>query len=243
MSAPAGSRILVVEDEADIASVLQDYLRRDGFDAQCLHDGALALAQIRHAPPALVVLDIMLPGLSGLDLLRALRSGPPALSELPVVLVTARVEELDRLLGLELGADDYLCKPFSPRELVARVKAVLRRSRARPLPDGGPWPDAAEAAAGGLLLDAAQWSASLGGQALQLTRKEFELLHTLARNPGRILSRARLLELAYADDLDASERAIDSHIKNLRRKLAGAAAGHEWIRSVYGVGFVFEAPL
>jgi two-component system response regulator BaeR len=176
-----------------------------------------------------VLLDVMLPGASGLDVLRGVRSAAPPHDALPVIMITARVEEVDRLLGLELGADDYICKPFSPREVVARVKTVLRRTRPAVPPAG-------------LLLDAGHWRASIDGVALNLTRKEFELLQTLAQHPGRIYSRAVLLDRVYAADLDANERAIDSHIKNLRRKIAAVADGHDWIRSVYGVGFVLEPP-
>ena len=226
----ATARILVVEDEPDIASVLVDYLRREGFEAEALADGEQALARILHAPPALVLLDVMLPGRDGLGVLKALRETLAT----PVILLTARVEEIDRLLGLELGADDYICKPFSPREVVARVKAVLRRS---------PPPAASTTtASAGLHLDAAQWQAILDGTPLNLTPKEFALLQTLARQPGRIFSRRQLLELAYPDELDASERAIDSHVKNLRRKFAAVDAGRDWIRSVYGVGFALERP-
>lgn len=224
------ARILVVEDEPDIASVLVDYLRGGGYEAEAIGDGQEALASILRSPPALVILDIMLPGLDGLEVLKAMRRSLAT----PVVLLTARVEEIDRLLGLELGADDYVCKPFSPREVVARAKAVLRRV--------APAAAAAADAAAGLRLDAGRHQAHLGGRPLNLTPKEFVLLQMLARQPGRIFSRRQLLELAYADDLEASERAIDSHVKNLRRKFAAADAGHEWIRSVYGIGFALETP-
>lgn len=216
-------RVLVVEDEHDIASVLLDYLRHAGFVAEHIADGREALARLQADPPDLTLLDVMLPGLDGLSILRQLR---PADSH-PVILVTARVEELDRLLGLELGADDYICKPFSPREVVARVKTVLRRSGNVPPPQP-------------LALDGEHWSARLLGQPLALTRREFRLLQALARQPGRLYSRAQLLDLAYEDTQDVNERAVDSHIKNLRRKLAAAGPGHEWIRSVYGVGFAFD---
>lgn len=217
-------RILVVEDEPDIASVLVDYLRAAGFEPVHLGDGRSALQTALADPPALVLLDLMLPGLDGLQVLQALRER----SSVPVVMLTARVEEVDRLLGLERGADDYICKPFSPREVVARVKAVLRR---------GGTPAASPA---GLQLDEAQGAARIDGAALELTRKEFGLLQALAARPGRIFSRAQLLDLVYPDALDANERALDSHVKNLRRKLAAVDPAHEWIRSVYGVGFSFE---
>lgn len=216
-------RIFVVEDEPDIASVLVDYLHAQGMQPVHYADGERALQAALADPPDLVLLDIMLPGRDGLSVLRALRQQGP----LPVIMLTARVEEVDRLLGLELGADDYICKPFSPREVVARVRAVLRRTV--PLePDTG------------LLLDEAQGAAALEGHKLQLTRKEIQLLGVLARRPGRIYSRAQLLEIVYPDAPDTSERVLDSHVKNLRRKLALVEPAHEWIRSVYGVGFSFE---
>jgi two-component system response regulator BaeR len=223
------SRILLVEDEQDIAGVLRDYLRHAGHEVEHIDNGTTALARALAQPPDLVLLDVMLPGTGGIEILRAIR----ARSSLPVIMLTARVEEVDRLIGLELGADDYICKPFSPREVVARVKAVLRRSGA----------DAAATAAtpaGSLRLDDGQWRVTLQGATFPLTRREFRLLEVLARQPGRIFSRTQLLELAYEDVLDVNERAIDSHVKNLRRKLAAAAPGHEWIRSVYGIGFAFE---
>ena len=216
--------ILVVEDEADLAAIVVDYLRHAGYAAEHVADGRAALERIRQAPPDLTLLDIMLPGMDGLEVLRQARR----FTHSPVILLTARVEEVDRLIGLELGADDYICKPFSPREVVARVKAVLRRTA----------PAGKEQA---LVLDEAQWQASLHGTPLALTRREFRLLQVLARQPGRIHSRAQLLDLAYDDTLDVQERAIDSHIKNLRKKLKAAGDGeHDWIRSVYGVGFAFD---
>jgi two-component system response regulator BaeR len=219
------TRVFVVEDEADIASVLVDYLRAAGFEPEHFADGDSALQAALASPPALMLLDLMLPGRDGLEVLRAVRER----SALPVVMLTARVAEVDRLLGLELGADDYICKPFSPREVVARVKAVLRRASAQPQPVQG------------LQLDEGAHIATLDGQRLHLTPKEFALLATLGARPGRIYSRAQLLDLLYADALDASERVLDSHVKNLRRKLAAVAPGHDWIRSVYGVGFSFES--
>ena len=218
--------IFVVEDEPDIASVLVDYLRAGGFEALHFASGESALAALRATPPDLLLLDLMLPGVDGFEILRQVRQA----GSLPVVMLTARVEEVDRLLGLDLGADDYICKPFSPREVVARVRAVLRR--AQPLAGD----------AGRLQLDPQQWRATLDGTGLDLTRKEFALLQALAARPGRVFSRAKLLELVYPDDLDASERALDSHVKNLRRKLAARDPAHEWIRSVYGVGFSVEPP-
>ena len=218
------TRILVVEDEPDIASVLVDYLRLESYIVEHLADGQQALESILRAPPDLVLLDVMLPGRDGTSVLELTRRQ----SRVPIIMLTAKVEEVDRLLGLALGADDYVCKPFSPREVVARVKAVLRRAQHHPTPSSA------------LVLDDEQWQARLHGQPLNLTRKEFELLRVLSRHPGRIYPRARLLELAYADDLSINERAVDSHVKNLRKKMAALDSQHEWIRSVYGVGFAFE---
>ncbi len=229
----APQRILVVEDEPDIAAVVIDYLRHSGFEAEHVADGATALQRLSGpTPPDLTLLDIMLPGMDGLDVLRQARRH----TDRPIILVTARVEEVDRLIGLELGADDYICKPFSPREVVARVRTVLRRTAAG---------DASTAAAQDplLVLDEAFWQVMLRGTPVALTPREFRLLQALASQRGRIFSRAQLLDMAYDDTLDVNERAIDSHIKNLRRKLRAAdGSDHEWIRSVYGVGFSFEPP-
>jgi two-component system response regulator BaeR len=226
------TRIVVVEDELDIASVVQDYLRHAGYETEHFADGQSALEHLIASPPDLTLLDIMLPRLDGIEVLRRAREH----TSHPIIMLTARIEEVDRLLGLELGADDYVCKPFSPRELVARVRAVLRRSMP---PDD---PGQARQGTPGLLLDDVHWRATLEGAPLNLTRREFGLLQVLSRHPGRIFSRARLLELAYDDTMDVTERAIDSHVKNLRRKLGAVTPSHDWIRSVYGVGFAWEAP-
>lgn len=227
-------RILVVEDENDLAQILVDYLKRDGYEANTLADGQQAMAALRSDLPDLLLLDLMLPGLDGLSILRELRRNP-ASAALPVILVTARVEEIDRLIGLELGADDYVCKPYSPREVVARVKTVLRRATP-------PAADAAAAAenATGIVIDAVARQASVDGKRLDLTPKEFQLLQALTARPGRVFSRGQLLDTVYDDKLDISERAVDSHMKNLRKKLAQALPDREPIRSIYGVGFVFE---
>ena len=229
MTTPA--RILVVEDDADIAGIVLDYLRHAGFATEHAADGHAALAHLTGpTPPDLTLLDVMLPGIDGLQVLRQARRH----TDSPVIVLTARVEEVDRLIGLELGADDYVCKPFSPREVVARVKAVLRRRA--PAPAG--------AAQGPVRLDEAQQQATLHGRPVALTQREYQLLQTLMAHPDRVLSRAELLDLAYPGGAqDLNERAVDSHIKNLRRKLRAAdTAGHDWIRSVYGVGFAFDPP-
>ncbi len=224
-------RILIVEDEPDLARVLSDYLLRDGFEAAVIADGALAIAAVQQWQPDLLLLDLMLPGRDGLGILKALRQN----SAVPVIMVTARVDEIDRLIGLEAGADDYICKPFSPREVVARVKVVLRRTAhgSARRPDMEPAPKK-------ITLDPTTWSARVGDRPLNLTPREFKLLHTLMDRPGRVLSRARLLDAICEDTLDVSERAIDSHMKNLRKKLLTALPEGEPIRSIYGVGFTFD---
>jgi two-component system response regulator BaeR len=223
-------RILVVEDETDLAQILVDYLKRDGFDVSAIADGQEAMTELRRAPPDLLLLDLMLPGMDGLSILRELRKT----SLLPVILVTAKVEEIDRLIGLELGADDYVCKPYSPREVVARVKTVLRRTQ--PVPAAAPAPGGSK-----IDIDTAAWQASVNGKRLDLTPKEYQLLQVLAAKPGRVFSRGQLLDAIYDDNLDVSERAVDSHMKNLRKKLGQALPDAEPIRSIYGVGFVFES--
>ncbi|MGX9220447.1 response regulator [Massilia varians] len=212
--------IMIVEDEPELAALVADYARASGYAPQVFGDGREALAAIRAHPPALVVLDLMLPGLDGLSLCRTLRAS----SDLPVIMVTARVEEIDRLLGLEAGADDYLCKPFSPRELMARIKAILRRA--------GPAEPRRM-----LVIDEGARRIAIQGRQLDLTPTEFAILAALARRPGQVFSRAQLLDAARADSLDATDRAIDSHIKNLRRKIDAAAPGLEAIRSIYGLGY------
>ena len=212
--------IYIVEDEPELAALVADYLRAAGFAPTVFVDGAQALAAIRANLPALIVLDLMLPGLDGLALCRAVR----AFSEVPIVMVTARVEEIDRLLGLDTGSDDYLCKPFSPRELMARIKAILRRS-------------GAAAPARVLAIDEAAQRVKVHGHLLDLTPSEFAILAALARRPGQVFSRAQLLDAARADSLEATDRAIDSHVKNLRRKIEAAAPGLDAIRSIYGLGY------
>ncbi len=222
MTAP-GKRILIVEDERTIAEILMDYLRQAGFLPVHLENGQTALDAIRNGSFDLVLLDVMLPGLDGLTVCREVRT----FSTVPIILVTARVEEVDRLLGLEIGADDYICKPFSPREVVARVAAVLRRA-APPTPDIR------------VDIDEAGQRVSIGGHRLDLTPTEFRLLRLLASRPGRLYSRAQILELAYSDDKEVSDRVIDSHVKNIRRKVAALVPGLEVIHAVYGIGYRFE---
>lgn len=216
--------ILIVEDESELAAIVADYVSAAGYQAQVIGDGSVALASIRHHVPDLIVLDLMLPGLDGLSLCRTVRG----FSAVPIIMVTAQVQEIDRLLGLETGADDYLCKPFSPRELVARIKAVLRRS--------GP----AAARKPLLEVDADSRTARIHAQPLELTPTEFSLLAAMAKRPGTIFSRAQLLDLVSRDNLEVTDRAIDSHIKNLRRKLAVHLPEVDVIHSVYGLGYRLE---
>lgn len=220
--------VLIVEDEPKLAALLQDYLHAAGFSTRVIEDGREVVRAVRAAPPALLLLDLMLPGRDGLEICRELRG----FTRLPIIMMTARVEEIDRLLGLELGADDYICKPYSPREVVARVKAVLRRLHDSSSPQGG--------GVAGLAIEPESYRAALDGRALELTPVEFRLLEALASHPGRVFSRAALLERLYDDHRIVSDRTVDSHVKNLRRKLGEAAPGRDLIQSVYGVGYRLE---
>jgi two-component system response regulator BaeR len=219
-------RILIVEDEEKLASLLRDYLAQEGFAVSVLHRGDAVEPWLHEHPADLVLLDLMLPGKSGLEVCKALRARSP---ELPVIMVTARIDEIDRLLGLELGADDYICKPFSPREVVARAKAVLRRARRGAAPPEG-----------GLVLDDAGFKASLGGKDLGLTAVEYQLLKVLAAHPGRIYTRDQLMDAMYRDERVVSDRTVDSHIKKIRRKIAAVLPDREMIHSLYGVGYKYE---
>jgi two-component system response regulator BaeR len=222
MTEPA--TILIVEDEAKIASLLRDYLQKvGGYRTHSVERGDEAMQAFEKTSPDLVLLDLMLPGMDGLEVCKAIR----AKSQVPVIMVTALVEEIDRLLGLELGADDYICKPFSPREVVARVKAVLRRSSTV----------AGSSAAQSLAIDAERHIASINHQPLKLSPVEFALLSRLAAHPGRVFSRDQLMSAIYTDYRIVSDRTVDTHVKNLRRKLAEASPGSDLIESVYGVGY------
>ncbi|HYC47317.1 MAG TPA: response regulator [Burkholderiales bacterium] len=219
-------RILIVEDEAKLAALLRDYLAQEGFDVSVLNRGDEVEDWVRTHGVDLLLLDLMLPGKSGLDVTKALRASG---ADVSIIMVTARVDEIDRLLGLELGADDYICKPFSPREVVARVKAVLRRAKkSEALPDAA------------LKLDDAGYRATLAGRDLGLTAVEFELLKVLASQPGRIYTREQLMDMMYRDQRVVSDRTVDSHIKKIRRKIASVAPDRELVHSVYGVGYKFE---
>lgn len=223
------ARVLVVEDDPRIAQLLLDYLRNEGLQASTVANGEVALAEIRKHRPDLVLLDVMLPGLDGVSVCRAVRQ----FSDVPILMLTARVDELDRLLGLQTGADDYVCKPFSPREVMARVQALLRRAQGRVL-------SAPEQALWRIEEDAMRviWR----GQVLPLTPVEFRLLSLLLGRPGRVYSREQLLAHAHGDTRDVSDRTIDTHVKNLRKKILQIDAQADCLTSVYGVGYRFDLP-
>lgn len=225
-SASPSRRILVVEDDAKIADMLTNYLHMSGYTTEVCSNGLQAVASIKSQAPALVLLDLMLPGMDGLAVCQAVRR----FSSVPIIMVTARVDEIDRLLGLDTGADDYICKPFSPREVVARIKALLRRT------DGAMARTSAQSPGSFQINEAAQ-HISWCGKPLALTPVEFRLLRALLLRPGQVLARARLLDSLHEDMRDTSDRAIDSHVKNLRRKLEQAGAGETGIASVYGAGY------
>ena len=219
--------VLVVEDEPKIAQLLVDYLLQAAYSAHHIGHGEEVVPWVRRHDPQLILLDVMLPGKDGMSICREIR----CFSDVPIVMVTARVEEIDRLLGLKLGADDYICKPFSPREVVARVRAILRRVDSQ-RSSGGEYL--------GIVLDREQHRAHVNGHPLDLTPVEFRLLGVLFTHPGRVFSRNQLMDLVYEDSRAISDRTVDSHIKNLRRKVREFQPGEEVIRTVYGVGYKLE---
>ena len=219
--------ILVVEDEERLNTLLCEYLKQAGYGTESFFTGEAVTSWAKENNPGLILLDVMLPGKDGLEICKEIRH----FSDVPIIMVTARVEEIDKLLGLELGADDYICKPFSPREVVARVKAVLRRSpgniQAKQI----------------IELDPERYAATVRGKKLDLTAVEFQLLKILYDKAGRIYSRDQLMDQIYTDQRIVSDRTIDSHIKKLRKKIHAVAPDLEIIRSVYGVGYKYEAPI
>lgn len=216
-------KILIVEDEIKLANLLSDYFTLAGFEAHCLHDGALVVDWVKSTPPCAILLDIMLPNKDGIQLCQELRE----FTDVPILMVTAKVEEVDRLLGLEIGADDYICKPFSPREVVARVKAVLRRCQGKNK----------EGDSSAFSLDESRYQVNFQGKSLDLTAVEFQLLKPMTNEPGRIFTREQLMRNMYDDNRIVSDRTIDSHIKKLRKKLNALDSEQELIHSVYGVGY------
>lgn len=221
-------KILIIDDEAKIVEICQDYLKAAGFQVVTSLDGLAGLEKARVEKPDLVLLDLMLPGIDGLDICRELRRE----TKIPIIMLTARVEETDKLIGLEIGADDYITKPFSPREMVARVRAVLRRAQGD---------SSAEVIRAGILtLDRNRFIVLINEKEISLTPTEFEILATLASQPGRIFSRSQLLLAVRGVTFESYERAIDSHIRNLRKKLDFDGTGIEWIVTIHGVGYKFN---
>jgi two-component system response regulator BaeR len=221
--------ILIVEDEKKIADLLCDYLKAAGFRPSAQNNGDRVISQIKKDPPNLILLDIMLPGKDGMQLCREIRQ----FSNVPIIMITARVEEIDRLLGLELGADDYICKPFSPREVVARVRAVFRRVHAKPRED--------HLVVGSISLDDETHQVMIDKNVLSLTPNEFGLLKIMMSRPNRVFSRSELINRVQGYEFEGYDRTIDTHIKNLRKKIAQQLPGREIISTVYGVGYKFNA--
>lgn len=221
------TRILVVDDEAAMAELVRSYLVREGMEVLVSGDGLAALELARLREPDVIVLDVMLPGLDGFEVCRRLR----AFSDAYVIMLTARTEEIDRVVGLSVGADDYLAKPFSPRELVARVRALLRRPRTAARADDRPWEQ------GGLAVDPRRRTATLRGRPVALTAIEFEILATLIREPGVVVTRQQLLDRVWGADFFGDEHVVDVHIANLRRKLGDEASRPTFVETVRGVGF------
>ena len=220
--------VLVVEDEIEIARVVRDYLRNAGFEVIVVGDGGSAVASVRSAKPDLLVLDLGLPGRDGLDVAREIRRW----SDTPIVMLTARGDETDRIVGLEIGADDYVVKPFSPKELVARVRAVLRRTRTAARGDE-------IVRAGDVEIDTAKMRVSVGGAQVDLTPTEFQLLATLVREPGRVFTRSQLLDAVHGVAIESYERAIDAHVKNIRRKIEPTPGSPRYVVTVHGIGYRF----
>jgi len=226
MSQPA--HILIVEDDAKISALLADYCVAAGYRCTRIDDGKDAPAHIRATPVDLVLLDLMLPGMDGIEVCSKVR----AFSQVPIIMLTARIDEVDRLIGLETGADDYVCKPFSPREVMARIKAQLRRAQGTLLHTAEP----------SIAVEHAHMRILLKGVALPLTPVEFRLLSEMIAHPERVYSRQQLLDLCHDDQRDTNDRTIDSHVKNIRRKIVALQPGMDCLQSVYGVGYRFAQP-
>lgn len=218
--------VAIVEDEPKLAALLESYLLKEEYQVVVYNDGNAALAGLENAPPDLVLLDLMLPGVDGLSICKELRKT----SDVPIIMLTARVEEIDRLLGLEVGADDYVCKPYSPREVVARVKAILRRTNKA----------TADADNSRFVLDENAARVTIDGHVCELTAVELKLLKVMSDKPGQIFNRAQLMTRIYPDGRIVSDRTIDSHVKKLRQKLGAIQADEAFVHSVYGIGYKFE---
>ena len=221
--------ILIVEDERKLADLLRDYLSEAGYTVSWLDRGDRVVSRVKQDPPGLVLLDIMLPGTDGTEVCREIRK----FSKIPILMITARVEEVDRIIGLELGADDYICKPFSPREVVARVKAVLRRAYSEP--------ETTRLAVGPISLDETTRRVSVDEEVLNLTPSEFGLLKIMMAHPGRVFSRSELLDKVQGYQFEGYDRTIDTHIKNIRKKITEKLPDREVIHTVYGIGYKFDS--
>jgi len=227
MSNPLSHKILVVEDDPKISDLLLNYLHANGYEGTAYYDGLKALQYVKEQTPDAIIMDWMLPGLDGIQLCKEIRG----FSDVPILMLTARIDELDRLLGLDTGADDYVCKPFAPREVIARIRALLRRSEGKVKTNIKPW-----------LIEEQSFRISWNGEWLPLTRIEFMMLRLLLSRPGRVFSRNQLLSSIHESQKDISDRAIDTHIKNLRKKLQTLDSQNECISSVYGLGYRFDYP-
>jgi two-component system, OmpR family, response regulator BaeR len=224
-------RVLIVEDDKKIAEILSDYLEKENFSVSILNSGDLVISKVRQSPPDAVLLDLMLPGKDGLSICREIRS----FSKVPILIISAKVEEIDRLLGLEMGADDYICKPFSPREVVARIKTVLRRVYYEPSEE--------TLRLGPISINPKSHTATVGDSVIHLTPDEFELLKFLLSRPDYVFSRSDIVFKVLGHNFDGSDRTVDSHIKNLRKKIDEVLPGKEIIQTVYGVGYKISSSL
>lgn len=229
-------RILVIDDDAELCSLVSEYLAPEGFQIEAAHDGNRGLERALSGDHLLVVLDVMLPGMNGFDVLRHIRNT----SRIPVLLLTARGEDVDRIVGLEIGADDYLPKPFNPRELVARIRAILRRTQTGEKPGEEPIPEVVRV--GDVELDPATRTVRQNGKPLELTSVEFNLLHVLLREAGRVVTREHLVDAVLSRKFSPFDRSIDMHVSKVRRKLGDSEAGPDHIKTVRGVGYIFARP-
>jgi len=227
----AEPKVLIVEDDKKITELLSDYLKQEGFQFSVLTRGDMVIHEVRRNPPDLIILDIMLPGKDGMTICRELRT----FSKVPILILTAKVEEVDRILGLEFGADDYMCKPFSPREVVTRVKAILRRTYSEPIKSG--------LIAGPITINLDEHNVTVWGKTLRPTPNEFELLKLMVSQPNKVFTRIDFVSSLQGYDFDGSERIIDSHIKNLRKKMDEILPGNNLIQTVYGIGYSLSIPL
>jgi len=227
LSAPPKTTVMIAEDEPKIALLLKDYLKSHGYEVIWVENGLCVVPEIRTKNPDLLLLDLMLPGRDGLDICREIRQ----FSEMPIIMVTARIDEIDRILGLEIGADDYICKPFSPREVIARVKANLRRCQTS---------FNKSESQQSLEVDGNQHEIRLHGKVLPLTYHEYNLLAALIQRPGWVFSRDQLMEMMYEDGRIVTDRTVDSHVKNIRKKMMDISPEFDVIRSIYGVGYKYE---